>query len=225
MSSRVAAPTTVVPSSGGAIDPRLVLGWLTARSIARNLPPPVPDRGGFRVDTGSATEAVRWVFPHVTEGLLTLADELHEPRRFIKLCADDASLRRCLPERWQVQPSAFVMTTNGEAGAPELAAPYRLHRERIGCTTHVRVCTVDGELAASGFAAEAGGFFVYDRIVTEPMHRRRGLGRAVMRALGGERSSAAVPQVLVATDEGRALYRTLGWTVVSAYASAVIPAR
>jgi hypothetical protein len=33
------------------VDPALLEAWLSARSIARGLPLPIPDQGGFRVDT------------------------------------------------------------------------------------------------------------------------------------------------------------------------------
>ena len=36
-------------------DPTLVRGWLAARSLARGLPAPVADHGGWRVDTARGT--------------------------------------------------------------------------------------------------------------------------------------------------------------------------
>jgi predicted GNAT family acetyltransferase len=78
-------------------------------------------------------------------------------------------------------------------------------------------------LAASGTAAETAGVFVYDRIITEPDHRRRGLGRGVMAALRETRVDQKTTELLVATDDGRALYTTLNWTVLSTFATAEIP--
>lgn len=43
-----------------------------------------------------------------------------------------------------------------------------------------------------------------------------------MQALGAARR-APDPQILVATDEGRALYRALGWQLRAPFATAVIP--
>ena len=65
--------------------------------------------------------------------------------------------------------------------------------------------------------------FVFDRIETAPSHRRKGLGMAVMHALGSARRLASNPQLLVATEDGRALYARLGWTVITPVATAVIP--
>ncbi len=48
---------------------------------------------------------------------------------------------------------------------------------------------------------------------------------AVMAALASTKESATTPQLLVATADGRALYETLGWTVLAPMAAAVIPER
>lgn len=65
--------------------------------------------------------------------------------------------------------------------------------------------------------------FVFDRIETAVDHRRKGLGMAVMRALGLARRFAGSPQLLVATEDGRALCARLGWMVIAPVATAVIP--
>lgn len=67
-------------------------------------------------------------------------------------------------------------------------------------------------------------FAIYDRIVTEPAHQRRGLGRAVMHALQAiARAHGRHANVLVASAQGRALYETLGWRLHAPWATAVIP--
>lgn len=73
-----------------------------------------------------------------------------------------------------------------------------------------------GEPAAAGQAGVAGSWCVPDRIGTQPGHRRRGLGAALMSLL----VAAAVEQgathgVLVASRDGRRLYESLGWQVVA----------
>jgi predicted GNAT family acetyltransferase len=117
------------------------------------------------------------------------------------------------------------MTCEEQPNAPTRPGPgYRVDVSHTGAVTAVRIVADDGAVAASGFAAEAGGVFVYDRIVTEPAHRRRGLGSAVMTTLGAARRQTGSEQVLVATENGRALYSALGWAVRSPYTSAFIPA-
>jgi GNAT superfamily N-acetyltransferase len=71
---------------------------------------------------------------------------------------------------------------------------------------------LDGREAAHGQVALAGTTAVIDRIKTDPEHRRRGLGRAVMAALTGWAiEQGAVDGLLVASADGFQLYSALGW--------------
>jgi len=89
---------------------------------------------------------------------------------------------------------------------------------------HVQVLAHDGGLAASGHLALDRRLAIYDRIVTEPAHQRRGLGRAVMGALQAlAHAHGRHAGVLVATPQGRALYESLGWRLHAPWATAVIP--
>ncbi len=112
-------------------------------------------------------------------------------------------------------------------GSGALSSRYALHVTDEGARTRracVQVLAHDGTLAASGHLALDERLAIYDRIVTEPEHQRRGLGRAVMHSL------QVVAQrhgrhggVLVATPQGRSLYESLGWQMHAPWASAVIP--
>jgi GNAT superfamily N-acetyltransferase len=205
------------------VEPELLRAWLTGRSISRGLPAPVADHGGWRVDVGLPTEKARYVFAVMTPGLKRLGETIRAPQIFLKLCGSADRLRSILPGRWQVQGGSHLMTFDGELGPPRAPPPgYELEVSRDERGVATRVVSRDGEIAASGFAAETPEAFVYDRIVTEPTHQRRGLGLTVMTALGAQRRSAAALHVLVATPAGRGLYAALGWTVRSPYATAVI---
>ncbi|SDX01317.1 Acetyltransferase (GNAT) family protein [Lysobacter enzymogenes] len=206
------------------LDPQLVFAWQTAHCIARGAPSPVPDRGGVRVDTGSEKETKRWVFPQLCDGLREVAREIAAPRHYLKLCGSDEELRSALPARWTLQPANYFMTAAEAAAAQALPAPdgYTVELYRAGPVARACVVAADGELAASGYAAETADVFVYDRIETAPSHRRKGLGAAVMSALGAARKSRANPQLLVASEDGRALYARLGWTVLAPFAAAAI---
>lgn len=73
-----------------------------------------------------------------------------------------------------------------------------------------------GEVAASGRMAVLHTGAVADMIVTDPAHRRRGLARAVMTALGeAARSQSATTAYLAASPDGRPLYNSLGWTTLT----------
>jgi GNAT superfamily N-acetyltransferase len=206
------------------VDPKLVLAWQSAHSIARGSPPPVHDRGGFRVDTHSEKEVKRWVFPRLCDGLRAVAHDITAPRHYLKLCGSDAALRSALPARWEIQPANYFMLAAAATldGKP-LPNDYRMELHRAGSVTRACVIAPDGELAASGCAAETADVFIYDRIETAQDHRRKGLGVAVMVALGQQRQSPATPQLLVATEDGRSLYANLGWTVLAPFAAATIP--
>lgn len=110
-------------------------------------------------------------------------------------------------------------------GEGEVVSPYRLELETIGDRlTLATILTPNGELAASGRVGLVGDVAIYDRIRVQDAHQRRGLGRALMSALGEAANRAGASRwLLVATPEGRALYETLGWTVHAPYTSAFIP--
>ena len=207
-------------------DPALVEAWLRGRSLARGLPQPEPDSGGLRLEVGLPQERRRYVFARTTQGLRQLAQTIVEPLVFLKLCSPVEVLRALAPTRWALQPVGYMMTRAASirTDRPRLPGGYRLELIADGPAVGVRILTDAGELAASGRAGEYDGALVYDQIVTDPAHRRRGLGRAVMAALDAAREGGTRTQVLVATDEGRALYSTLGFEVHAPFASAVIPA-
>lgn len=209
--------------SAGPVAQELLAGWLAARSIARGLPLPVPDHGGLRVDTGSVDEVRRHVFAGPAPEIRALALSITAPRVFIKMCGHGKQLLDLVPAGWELQPGGYLMTHDGGDDARlALPAGYRLELVTEGSTSVARVFAANGELAASGYAAEYDGTLVFDRIITEDAHQRRGLGRAVMAALGSTQCSDAARRLLVATDAGRALYLTLGWTVVSPFSTVVI---
>lgn len=109
------------------------------------------------------------------------------------------------------------------AAARPLPEGYELRCDRNGTTTTARVIAPDGGPAASGYATEAIGVFIYDRIVTAPEHQRKGLGNVIMNVLKGQRQSEHAPELLVATEEGRGLYTSMGWGVISPFSTAFIP--
>ena len=206
------------------VDPEMLRAWLAGRSLARGLPMPVAERGGFRVDTNSDAETRRWVFPHVGDGLKELARSIVEPRCFLKLCGSADELKSALPTGWIIHAPGYFMQATGAPPQRGLADGYRIDMRRSEACAEVRVLSDTGALAASGFAAETEGAFVYDRIVTVPEHRRKGLAQLVMATLRSQKRNGAVPELLVATEEGRALYARLGWRTVSPYSTASIPA-
>jgi GNAT superfamily N-acetyltransferase len=204
------------------LEPGLLAAWLAARSIARGLALPVPDHGGWRVDTGLPGEIRRHVFSGPVPGISVLAASIEHPHIFIKMCGSGEQLLRLLPDRWQLLPGGFFMTHEGRLQAPALPAGYLLDVTTSQAITTARILTGDGAVVASGHAVEYAGVFVFDRIVTEAGHRRRGLGRALMAALAARQRSGGARRVLVATEDGSKLYASLGWHTQSPYSTATI---
>jgi hypothetical protein len=209
--------------TSGYADEELLAGWLHARSIARGLPQPVPDHGGLRVDTGLPSEQRRYVFAGPVPQITELAQSITAPHVFIKMCGPGERLLSLVPPRWQLQPGAYLMTIGGwHSPTPSLPPGYRLQVLTEFPITTARIFTEDDTPVASGHAVEYDSVFVFDRIAVEPAHQHQGLGAALMAALGGAQQSKAAQRVLVATEAGRALYSTLGWTVRSLYSTVTI---
>ena len=201
----------------------LLAGWLHGRSLARALPAPVRDGGGWRVDTGSPTERARLVYARALPEIAVRAAAIRTKDIPIKACCEAAELEALVGSRWSVEATGTLMVgpLGGAArDAAALPAGYAIETERKGASATVRIRDRSGAVAASGHCAEVRGVFVFDRIATHAGHRRRGLGRAVMATLAQLQRDAGARPTLVATAEGRALYLTLGWTDLLPYATA-----
>jgi len=92
-----------------------------------------------------------------------------------------------------------------------------------GRRTIARITDREGAVVASGYCAQATQVFVYDRIETDPLHRRKGLASAVVSLLRTSNTQVSSRELLVATEDGRRLYEAIGWRTLSAYSTASIP--
>ena len=204
------------------VEAELLWDWLRARSIARGLPAPVAAHGGMLVETGAPDETRRYVFAAAVPALRELAQSIAAPLIPIKLCGHGEQLLSLVSAGWRLQPQAYLMTHAGALPqAPALPPSYRLELAVDGPLRGARILAGDGVIAASGYAVEHGGVFVFDRIATAAPHRRRGLGSVLMAALAATQQSGNARRILVATEDGRALYARLGWSVLSPYSTVV----
>lgn len=204
-------------------DPHIVATWIKGWTLARETTPPTPYKGGFRVDVGWPEQKTRYVFPAIVPAIGELASAINEPWVLLKACASPAAMQPMLATGWLIQRPGYMMTLRGPMGDFERPEGYALDTAE-GAISIVRALDPTGETAAIGRVVVVDGFAIYDRIETRPEHRRRGLARAVMKALETiGREKGAVHGVLVATSEGRALYESLGWELHSPYTTAVIP--
>lgn len=206
----------------GPAGSEIVAAWLEGWALSRGLAPPVEAHGGWRVEVGLPDQKRRFVFPRAGEGVGAAARANGEPHVFLKVCASEAAVRSWLPAGWRVQQTTAMMVADDLGGDARAPPGYRLRTDRDGMAWRVRALDPAGRLAASGrMTSPSPGDAVFDRIETDPDHRRRGLGRAVMAELSRvARADGARRGLLVATADGRALYETLGWRVYSPYTTA-----
>ena len=88
-----------------------------------------------------------------------------------------------------------------------------IHENQVGAVTVFDA----GRPIAQGRVAVTDGYAVFDRIITEPAYRRRGLGSYVMRALTAlALEDDADSGLLIASVDGQELYRYLGWESLAA---------
>lgn len=215
----------------GALDPSTAArAWAQGWAISRHTPAPIERPGCLQILVGKPEQVTRYVFPRLDpEELRRLVSTEAGPGTWLKICAPRDSVSSVLSSDWAVHEPEFLMSVPLAGGADPVIGGYRARTERIGALALVKIVAESGELAASGQAAIDGAFATFDQIVTVEAHRRRGLGRLVMSALSNAARDAGARQgVLVATEAGAALYKTLGWALVSpvtaASCSAAAPA-
>lgn len=207
------------------VDLNLLERWLVGWSLSRGLPLPSHQGGGLAVEVGWPDQLRRHVFVAAGSELRECASRIHAPFIYLKAAVDPEQMRRALPARWEIESPRYLMFRSGAMTRPvPIPAGYSAHVEAEERAHAVRIADSTGQTAASGRLVIHAGTAVFDRIETLEPHRRRGLGSALMFALDALAEHAGVSErLLVATDEGRALYLSLGWRVVAPYSTAVLP--
>ncbi|HEX8331142.1 MAG TPA: GNAT family N-acetyltransferase [Segetibacter sp.] len=162
----------------------------------------------------------------LNEDFFELAKTVVEPWTFLKVCAPPDKLANLLPPRWVIQPQGYMMhcfrpMTNR---ALPLNSEFKLEWEENGTVHLLKIVDSQGAVAACGRVVLVDDVAVYDRISTEPNYRRKGLASLLMYELERIALVKGVRKnVLVATQEGKGLYTSLGWDLYSLYTSIVIP--
>jgi GNAT superfamily N-acetyltransferase len=211
----------------GSADAALVEAWAAGWALSRGVGAPIRVAGGHRIVVGEPGHVERYIFPTLDAAAQSdLAARITTPGIFLKtFCAPEALLA-AVDARWSPQAPGDLMAVDLVAVPPPapLAAGYVQGLRAEGAVLIVAIHDADGVLAASGRAALTGGFAVFDKIITDPAHQRRGLGRFVMGVLSERARALGADQgVLVATPEGRALYEVLGWRFEGRMETVVIP--
>lgn len=196
--------------------------WTYGWAVSRHAQTPIERAGYFQVFVGKPDQTTRYVFPHFDQELIQrLVCTEAGPGSWLKVCAPIDRLSPLLSTGWEVHAPEFLMSTNLIGDDVPAVEGYRVQTENLGALTLVKLITGERDLAASGQVAIADAFATFDKIVTAEAHRRRGLGRYVMSILSRLSLDLGVKQgVLVATEDGAALYKALGWSLVSPIAAA-----
>jgi GNAT superfamily N-acetyltransferase len=206
------------------IESQLIRRWLDGWTVARSLPeaePIAPAGDGLRSpcdQPGREVEVFALRADEDPESLARLAAAVAAARQItwltvptLRPATAEAVVRAAGLEL--VHRSEWLMSTDlTEHPQHAPTAPYEPEVRTEGPVTIVSLHVPSGEAAARGTIAVVGGDAIADRIETDPAHRRRGLGRAMMSAL----AEAAVSQgartgLLIASEEGQRLYSSLGW--------------
>lgn len=197
----------------------LLGAWVRGWAVSRAVPAAVAEPDGFRVDVGLPGHRVRYLL-RSPQAVAPRARTVAEPGTWLKTCGGREAVLAGLTPEWEARPTEYLMTFEGGIPSAEVPTGYEVTVTGAEPLWSVSV-TAGGEPAARGWVAVADGVAVFDRIVTEPAHRRRGLGRVVMHRLG---LAAGVPSsALLASPDGRGLYGALGWRVASEVVPALVP--
>jgi hypothetical protein len=202
----------------------IATAWATGWTLTRNKPSPVPQTYGCKIDLGLPEHLERHVVVDDDPDILhALASNLQTPGTWLKVCALHVKVIPLLHDKWQVQAPEYLMAVNLNETAAGTHHGYRLSQSTSGAVTDAELRDMDGQLASRGKVALSDGFATFDQIVTESAHQRKGLGRVIMATLVKlSIAEGAKVGVLVATEQGRALYQAIGWSLVSPVTAAVI---
>ncbi|MGZ9935416.1 GNAT family N-acetyltransferase [Streptomyces sp. NC-S4] len=196
---------------------KLARSWVDGWAVSRRVPKPVDAPWGLSVQVGLPAQTVRHVLLDAdAETARGLIGAITEPATWIKAFLEPDVMEPWFPPAWEPTDPGFLMAVDLRPSVVRAPDGYTATAETDGDVVSVRILAADGELAARGQAGLAGAACVFDQIITEEAHQRRGLGTVVMGALTGAAvENGADTGILGATVQGRALYETLDWKVLA----------
>jgi len=208
------------------ISSHILEKWLRAWSLSRQLPLPTKFKSGFKVDVGYENQKTRYIFAELNDDFIQLTNIIKETWVFLKVCAAPEDLINPISDQWVIQPQGYMMNCSSPMNIQKITLPdnYKVDVKNYNSTTLIKVLTKEGELASIGRITIVEDLAIYDRISTEENHKRKGLATYLIAELEKIAVSQNVHEnFLVATEQGRSLYQSLGWKVCSLYTSIVIP--
>ena len=207
------------------VSSQIIEKWLTAWALSRELPLPTKFKSGYKVDVGYEKQKARYVFTELNEDFIQLAKNINETWVFLKVCASPEEVISKISAKWEIQPQGYLMSCTSPMNIPNASLPkgYKVELSSHNLTTVAKITTKIGELAAIGRVIIVEDLAVFDRVLTEEKHRRKGLATYLIKELEQIAMSKNIyKNFLVATEQGKLLYQPLGLKVSSLYTSVVI---
>ncbi|KAB1232774.1 GNAT family N-acetyltransferase [Chryseobacterium viscerum] len=208
------------------VSAEIVENWPKGWCLSREVSFPVQYKSGFKVIVGDEKQKERFVFPELNDDFFQLVHSIDTPWVYLKVSTSPDELMGKIPERWKLQPQGYMMSCFHPMTFPEisLAEGYHLEFSEYNTTFVVRIVAENGEQASIGRVSLIDDVAVYDRIVTEINHQRKGLASFLLKELEKIALSKGFSNnLLVATEEGKLLYENLGWEIYALHSSIVIP--
>ncbi|MFF5083229.1 GNAT family N-acetyltransferase [Actinoplanes sp. NPDC000266] len=205
----------------------LVVRWQRGWGVARGLPEAADLGAGLRVRCGQLGRDVEYFALDGAASVAGLAGLVKREDEVTWLTVPTVE-----PERAAAAVEAaglvvlkasekLMVTELSEQPRVPVPAGYRTETTIEGPVVRVELLDREGEVGARGTMGIAGADGIADKIQTMPGHRRRGLGSAVMSALA--EVAPAKHGILVASEDGQALYAKLGWRAVAGVLIAAPP--
>ncbi|MEU8889580.1 GNAT family N-acetyltransferase [Streptomyces sp. NPDC048442] len=195
-----------------------VRAWAEGWAVSRGAADPVPQPWGVTIDIGLPKAVTRHVlFDEYACDETTVRKLLHKdaaPGTWIKFVEPPQAVAPWLAEGWEYDTPGHLMSLELTAAmaAPDVPTGYTRRSWTRAGLTRVLVLAADGSLGVRGQVAVTGRTAVVDQVETNPVHQRKGLGTLMMRTLQAYAAQQGAEDcVLGATDDGHALYSTLGW--------------
>jgi GNAT superfamily N-acetyltransferase len=210
---------------GNYISSDIIENWLKAWSMSRELPLPVKFKSGFKVNVNLEKQKTRYVFTELNNDFIQLSKDIDEPCVYLKVCSPPDEVKCYISKKWIIQPPGYIMSCFHPMTIPNVCLhnDYKLEITNYNLTSVIKIVTQKGEVASTGRLIIVDELAVYDRILTNDNHKRKGLATFLMKELEKIALSKGISKnFLVATEEGKSLYESLGWKVYSLYTSIVI---
>ncbi|MFF3014911.1 GNAT family N-acetyltransferase [Streptomyces sp. NPDC057939] len=192
--------------------------WVEGWTVSRRTPKPVDAPWGLSIQVGLPAQAVRHVLLDDADAgtVRGLVGAITRPTTCIKAFLEPEAMEPWFSPEWEPADPGFLMAVDLRTSAVRAPDGYTVTTETVDDVMDVRVLAADGGLAARGRIGLNGATCVFDQIITEEAHQRRGLGTVVMGALTNAAvEHGVVTGILGATVPGRALYETLDWKVLA----------